>query len=221
MFKVSYDYKRNLESHMMKNTEWGAVAYLSHSKYGKNTEVYNNNSSNYRTSCGGDLNDEVSITCKNSYGSNTNNIYNQTTTGNISGVFDMASGAYEYVMGYNINASTVGGESNIVSLYDDFFTNSIWNKYYDKYSATYTDSYQYSSRILGDATGELGPFGTDSEYWYISSWYNDHAYFVVPITSWFHRGGGHDFSNGSGIFYFAGNSGSEGNSLSFRVVLSL
>ena len=32
----------NLDSHMMKNTEWGAVAYLSMSVYGKNGEVWNN-----------------------------------------------------------------------------------------------------------------------------------------------------------------------------------
>src|SRR5699024_208274 len=31
MFYTSYDYKRDLDSHMMKNTEWGAVAYLQHS----------------------------------------------------------------------------------------------------------------------------------------------------------------------------------------------
>jgi len=31
-FYSTYDYKRNLDSHMMKNTEWGAVAYLQHSK---------------------------------------------------------------------------------------------------------------------------------------------------------------------------------------------
>jgi hypothetical protein len=38
------------DSHMMKNTEWGAVAYFAHSKYGRNgTEVMRNNSSGYFT----------------------------------------------------------------------------------------------------------------------------------------------------------------------------
>ncbi len=32
---VSYNYQRELDSHMMKNTEWGAVAYLTNSKYGR------------------------------------------------------------------------------------------------------------------------------------------------------------------------------------------
>jgi len=34
-FYTTYDYERNLDSHMMKNQEWGAVAYLSHSKFQK------------------------------------------------------------------------------------------------------------------------------------------------------------------------------------------
>ena len=35
----SYNYKRNLDSHMMKNTEWGSVAYLQHSRYGSGSSV--------------------------------------------------------------------------------------------------------------------------------------------------------------------------------------
>ena len=42
-FKTSYDYNRELDSHMMKNTEWGAVAYLSHSKYGNIASLRINN----------------------------------------------------------------------------------------------------------------------------------------------------------------------------------
>ena len=38
----------------MKNTEWGAVAYLSHSTYGINTEITINNCENYVTGIGAD-----------------------------------------------------------------------------------------------------------------------------------------------------------------------
>ena len=48
-FTVSYNYQRELDSHMMKNTEWGAVAYLSHSIYGINYEIGINNNSNHLT----------------------------------------------------------------------------------------------------------------------------------------------------------------------------
>ena len=54
---MSATYSLNGDSHMMKNMEWGAVAYLSHSKYGTCTngtciEVGINNNSSYITGCG-------------------------------------------------------------------------------------------------------------------------------------------------------------------------
>ncbi len=54
----TFGFSNDNETHMMKNTEWGAVAYLSHSKYGKygnptyegaNKEIYINNSGDYNT----------------------------------------------------------------------------------------------------------------------------------------------------------------------------
>ena len=42
MFKASLDYLTSDNSHMMKNTEWGSVAYLSHSIYGINREIERN-----------------------------------------------------------------------------------------------------------------------------------------------------------------------------------
>ena len=46
---TTYGVSSSSDSHMMKNSEWGAAAYLSHSKYGVNREVYFNNSSSYYT----------------------------------------------------------------------------------------------------------------------------------------------------------------------------
>ena len=46
------NYNKTLNSHMMKNDEWGAVAYLSKSKYGKNAEVTINDNSSYYTGGG-------------------------------------------------------------------------------------------------------------------------------------------------------------------------
>ena len=40
-----------VDTHLMKNIEWGAVAYLSHSIYGLNGNMRYNNSSNYITGC--------------------------------------------------------------------------------------------------------------------------------------------------------------------------
>ncbi len=123
-FYTSYNYKRELESHMMKNTEWGAVAYLTHSKYGRcdkdnknceevrinNVENYiTGSSSNFEPTCGytnskEECNYYETINRLYMDGGHSNNYYNQesrvaSTTGNYSGVYDMSGGTSEYVMG--------------------------------------------------------------------------------------------------------------------------
>ena len=123
-FYTAYNYKRELESHMMKNTEWGAVAYLTQSKYGRCEsdngsceEVRINNSENYITgmsaksapTCGYTESKEQcnyyeSLNALYMDGGTINNYYNKasresSTTGNYSGVYDMSGGAWEYVMG--------------------------------------------------------------------------------------------------------------------------
>src|SRR5690606_19467069 len=88
-----------VNTHMMKNTEWGAVAYLSKSIYGANDEIWINNSSTYTTGCAGN---SVSANyyngCQNAY--NTPNGQKASTTHNIYGVYDMSGGALEYVAAY-------------------------------------------------------------------------------------------------------------------------
>ncbi len=122
-FYASYDYKRELESHVMKNTEWGAVAYLTQSKYGRClngncTEINRNNSEYFITgmsttkeaTCGSSasklecnwyggpstLNELESGFIKSYY---LKDSQGGSTTGNYSGIYDMSGGAYDYVMG--------------------------------------------------------------------------------------------------------------------------
>ena len=182
--------------------------------------MFINNNSTYLTGCGGDTASETeSSFCKNAYNSKIDNIYNQSTTGNISGVFDMSGGAYEYVMGYNTAASIVGGSSGITSLYNDFFVNDkMWGRYYDLYNSnTYT---AYNNRILGDATGEMGSFNKIVEF-YRNSWYDDYACFVYPNYPWFHRSGHYTNTSGAGVFYFNnGLTGNEESISTFRIILS-
>src|SRR5574344_2390879 len=186
----SYDTKD--VSHMMKNTEWGAVAYLSASAYGKNSEVYINNDSNRITGCGGTTASAASTTsCTNAYASVTN--YPQSTTGNISGIFDMSGGALEYMAAYM--SGQVGSSGLTI---DTINANS---NYFDIYSSASTEtSYQY--RILGDATGETGPITS-----YYSSWYQDVARFVNNSYPWFARGGYYGATSHAGVFGFAGSTG--------------
>ena len=225
-FTVSYNYKRELESHMMKNTEWGAVAYLSHSIYGINGEIRINNYSRYKTG--------YAATTENGSGSttnvamwNTSTGYLASTTGNITGIYDMSGGAYEYVMGLmkDANGNLMSGYS---SIYNSGFNGTLYNgssitdgidfpesKYYDVYNYS-ANIANYSRRILGDATGEMGPFQG-----YRSSWYNDSASFVISSYPWFSRGGYYGYRSGAGAFYFYNDYGRASSSISFRLVLCI
>ena len=239
VFKNSYDYNRNLDSHMMKNTEWGTVAYLQHSIYGSQASVRINNNEAYITgyasttepttgstssSTDGNRYESTSLGVDGTYTINYLNSKSSvaSTTGNRSGIYDMAGGAWDCVAGYTTGASKVGGDSGITSLYPNFFSDSTYTKYWDKYTST-TDT-QYNNRILGDATGDLGPFGLerdpDSGSRYKSSWYKDYAYFVDSSSIWFYRGGYWGFGTGSGIFAFDNDSGTTATYGSFRIVLT-
>ena len=229
MFDLAYNYDRSLDSHMMKNTEWGAVAYLSHSKYGINDEVRINNSVTSTTGCSAttpalnyvgksqtDHTEGYYNGCENAY--NTPIGYLASTTGNISGIYDMSGGTYEYMASYRSNTyGSSGFDANSISNYD--------SKYFDVYPADSTVT-SYNKRILGDATGELGPF-----YFYVddsisgtrawhTTWGNDIVGFVEASNPWFIRGGSSGTGYWAGSFASRGDTGNSNNNLSFRLVLA-
>ena len=131
----TYGSTSKIDAHMMKNSEWSATVYLSHSKYGVNREVYiNNSSSKYTGQSGGNVGGSTAINTVytnqastaqyNTYGFytwdgylleyNTNTKMTThdiskvaSTTGNITGVYDVSGGALEYVMGVYANSSGV------------------------------------------------------------------------------------------------------------------
>ena len=191
MFVGSYDYSRNLDSHLLKNTEWGAIAYLAHSKYGMgNKNIYINNYMNndvFKTGCVGNGPDtEESTTCQNQWYSTTG--LNGSTTGNITGVYDMSGCIGEmvstYIEGYPGSSTFT---SQMISTYN--------SKYFDVYSPSCAAN-NYTYRILGDATGEMGPI---SDLW-VGSWYNDSAFGVDINISTFIRGGYSTADEGAGLF---------------------
>ena len=219
----TYGSTSKIDAHMMKNSEWGAVAYLSHSKYGVNREVYNNNSSSYITGrSGGNVGgstaintvytDQTSTTQYNRYGfytwdgylldyntntkSSTHNISKvASTTGNITGVYDMSGGAWEYVMGNYNNTISSSGFSTLPN-----------SKYYDTYSITSNDSCTIAT------CGGHALFETNR-------WYKDYPGFVTSNYAWFARGRHYTNDTGGGIFYSAGFDGSANSTRTFRTSL--
>lgn len=210
----------NLDSHMMKNTEWGAVAYLSRSVYGKNDEVWNNPYYNNTTNhspitglCGNETNGkdnattEITKTCKyNEAGGG-----NASTTGNVYGVYDMAGGAWEYVAGY---LSEITAFTNYTTL------NSAEPKYKDVYAGTSSDrppNYKANTGKYGDAVYETSSSGASST----DSWDSSYSSFPDSSVPVLVRGGSASVGSNSGVFAFGRNSGLAASYNGFRpVVLS-
>ncbi|MBE6161810.1 MAG: hypothetical protein E7158_06300 [Firmicutes bacterium] len=228
MFELGYNYKRVNESHMMKNTEWGAVAYLYHSEYGRCTngtceDIRINNNSSYLTGYAAADGTNQS-TYPGTYGNdstktltyNTTTGVKATTTGNITGVYDMSGGAWEYMASYR--AGTLGE-----SVFDSTSISSYDSKYFDVYDAN-SGWTTYSKRILGDATGEMGPIyyyaDGDTSNRVHNNWYADGSDFVDSSYPWFVRGGHYDHGVLAGPFYFSRSSGGANGRLGFRLVLA-
>ena len=192
------NYNKTLNSHMMKNDEWGAVAYLSRSKYGKNEEVTINSNSSFYTGGGSG----------NAYVNNGA----QSTTGNVYGVYDMSGGAWEYVAAYvnNGNANLTNYGKSLVNSTDA----RTKNVYSPASSESYENNYQQNKGVYGDAVYETSTSGSGE-----TSWYSDSSYFPYTSNPFFIRGGSCSSGSGAGVLYFNVYIGDGGSYGSFRPVL--
>ena len=221
----TYGMTSNVDAHMMKNSEWGAVAYLSHSRYGVNREIYINNSAGFYTGrSGGNVGGSTAIntvytsqTSTNQYNrygfytwdgylleyntntkSSTHDISKvASTTGNITGVYDMSGGAWEYVMGYYSPASSTWGATE--SDNKAGFSSQPDSKYYDDYTTTNSLTACNGGICYGHGLSE------------VSNWYGDEAYFVSDSDPWFRRGGSCNFGSNVGAFSFDNGTGTFSN----------
>ena len=179
LYTVSKYFKSNLlyginnssiDAHMIKNMEWGAVAYLSQSIYGKRgnqgTPIFPNNymllTSGYPypnlTGC--------SATTSGAYQANIcaypyphENGVEASTTGSLYGAYDMVGNLTVWVMGNMVASGQVapgplnaksGGFNGTTYPYPE-------SKYYDSYTygTTTNDATAFARGYLGDATKEI------------------------------------------------------------------
>ena len=196
MYEKAKAYSTELKSHMLKNSEWGAVAYLTHSKYGRNgTEVTINNNSNYITGNAGDTIDASSSTNINAY--NTEKGVLASSTGNVYGIYDLSGGAFEYVASYYSESSNLSSGSQLV--------NETNREYVTAYDGTDVDT----DHKIGDATKET------------KGWNGDSASFVGSDYPFFLRGGFSYNSSNAGVFNFGRSNGISYSYYSFRVCLAV
>jgi hypothetical protein len=227
----------SLKSTMSKNTDWGAVAYLATSIYGRGTSELTVNACNNdvnNTQIGGDTyNDHTgwggsSSNCSilNAASLTSANVYNGTngihasTTDNIYGIYDMSGGNWEYQMAVYTDASgNPLASSSGFSAFPD-------TKYYNIYSrqTTFTNNNYYTNNNQctfqtcgGQALHETKtqqPVSSSSQ-----SWGSDYSDFVYSSYPWFIRGGASTNGSLAGLFASYYNDGNTNRTIGFRVVL--
>jgi hypothetical protein len=202
-----------IDTHLIKNVEWGAVVYLSQSIYGKNSEVWINPNCYYITGQAGTSVDNNSTATTYSYNNMTYGV-NASTTGNIYGIYDMSGGTAEYVAAYVDDGDptlTTYGSSLVsaASQYKDVYTSS-------GASATGRNNYFANISVKGEAVYETSTDNTSN----FSSWYGDSD---MPYGNepFFYRGGYCIGNNASimGTFCFGAASGYAG--WGFRPVVAV
>ena len=200
-----------MNSHAMKSDEWGSIAYLSQSKYGKlgntdfsgaNKEVYQNKSNSLITGCsyGSPSNDNTDYGCQYTYDIEISGT-GASTTGNIYGVYDMSGGSWEYVMG---NYNDLIGESGFSTMPDE--------KYYNKYTSNSTSTACNGSVCLSHGLSET------------AVWYGDSHNMVSEEYPWLLRGGSCSTATAAGVFNLNPSTtslGGPGGDNSFRLVMSM
>lgn len=227
-----------LNSHQMKNSEWGAVSYLAYSPYGRNgNELAVNQCSDCYTGAGKGIgsstvyNSTYSYLAETKYDSDNNiSAYGfaetyawntdlgrlASSTGNIYGVYDVSGGAWEYVASYLAN-----GNSGISSYGNSMYTSpNLRNK--QVYTSTISnggsaraaDYALCSENVYGDAVCEVS-----ADYMGNYGWYSDYSYFPGGSSIFFGRGGSYYDSSSAGMFNFGGNFGFGYTVSGFRPVL--
>ena len=233
----------NTDSHLMKNSEWGAIAYLSQSKYGLNgTNIYINNvnlnnstESVYAvTGCSSASSADASVietTIEklnarketNAYVWTQKNGTKASSTGTIYGIYDLSGGTWERTAGIVAN-----GNWNLINYGSSLLNKGISDSTSTKYVTVYPsndsgiadydtaskENYKVNKKIYGDAIRETSTEGIGQK-----SWYSDYSYFAGYNSPFFVRGGNLWNGSGAGLFYFNRNNGNSNYNNGFRAVL--
>ena len=200
--------------HMSKNSEWGAVAYLSQSKYGKygnlnyagaNKEVYQNKSSEYITGMSNGTPGTDIVNPQVTYDT-PNTGYGASTTGTIYGIYDMSGGSWEVIMGVLADENgkpRSGWNTTYNSGFNGALGSGIYNlgvvfpesKYYDLYTTEDITTACNGGVCYGHSLSET------------AKWYQDYQTFISNLYPWILRGGGWDYVSDVGVFSFGRTAG--------------
>ena len=237
IYKLS---NKETDSHLIKNSEWGAVSYLGQSQYGLNgTNIRINNLTLN--------NSEPTIYAVTGYAaktlqdgdtkledaspvSSTEKVYKWTEkdgqtascTGTIYGIYDMSGGAWER------SAAIVNNGNKNLNTYGKAIMDALNNGKSSEYVTVYPNgktsgqsiddasksNYTANTKIYGDAIRETSTDGLGQ-----TSWHSDYSCFAGAYYPFFARGGSYWTTSGAGLFFFDRTGGDSTFRNGFRSVL--
>ena len=236
----------NTNSHLIKNSEWGAIAYLGQSKYGLDgANIYINNvtitgttSVYVVTGCSAKTEDEEQVTTTiedinkrkaNIYTWTQKNGQKASTTGTIYGVYDMSGGAWERTSGLATNGNEDLTKCGKI-LINEVTKNEGDSKTYEStpYVTVYPSNDLKITNIESAAT-ENYKINTSIYGDAIreisttgvghTSWYEGHSNFVGYNKRFFSLGGYYWDKSVAGLFCFYLNNGYSSFDYGFRTVI--
>ncbi len=169
-----YGWSSTVDTHLMKNSEWGAVAYLCYSAFGSVPEVNGNaktgtNRYDFHTGAGPKATDDEGR--YENWSADTNG-YNTalgqlaSTTGNVYGIYDMSGGAWERVAAYYDNGhkylNTTGKSEEHDGSETEYFNNL--NELNEIYK-DYWEAYEVSTEEKGNSITVEGEQLTQDVLW--------------------------------------------------------
>ena len=185
------------DSHMMKNSEWGAVAYLAQSVCGRNGEGVTINNKNLNNS-------EKNIYAVTGYSEEIPNGVSASTTNNKTGVFDLSGCVWErtaaYIANENEHLNIYGSSYTTLKTSTKYATVYPYNASNDSSANNWT-AYKNSSYGYGDAILETSTAGSES-----TSWNGGYSAFVFADCPFFIWSGSYSHVEHAGIFAFANTS---------------
>ena len=237
--------KSTTDSHLMKNSEWGAVAYLAQSQYGLNgTNIYINNANlrNSQTSayaitgCAGETEDAVQVVTEmdtTTKRPKATNVYTWTqangtkasSTGTIYGIYDMSGGAWERT------ASLVNNGNGNLTTYGKALINSLINGKSSQYVTAYPFDSSVDKNGANIDTASAANYAKNTKIYGdgiretstagtgLTSWYTDYSYFPAVDAPFSERGGNYWDTYGAGLFSFSRYDGGSYYNVGFRSVL--
>lgn len=222
--QYSLAYDADKASHMIKMSEWGAVAYLTESQFGRNAhEICTNN-----TKVTGNGSNSTEDDSGPTYAYNTTYGAKSSSTGNIYGVYDLSGGSWEYTASYNRLASA-SRLSNTTYYAGEFtkLTKDADGKYISTRFATAYENAERENRLpskiydigkIGDATKEVmteNYSATSGAFWNRDN--STYCAYTVPIWG---RGGGAGEGYFSGLYYSDSTNGTGFSGVGTRYILA-